>query len=156
MRKRHNKFYTFVISSIALFLGMIFEFTEHKLDYKCINKKDFSYVFKEPTIQHVYLACELYGIINPEIVVAQSIIETDNYKQYRGNNIFNLYDSKKGEYYKFEHWTESVEMYGKKIEKEYIKNKDKYKDYYQFLEELPYLKDTAYISKIKKIRKDIY
>lgn len=72
-----------------------------------------------PTVPLVYQACEYYGIHHPEIVVAQSILETGWYKSINcldNNNLFGLYNSKKKKYFKFNHWTESVKAYKNMIQ----------------------------------------
>jgi len=104
-----------------------------------------------PTKELVMQACEYYNIQHPEIVVAQSILETGYYRSKNckvNNNLFGLYNSNKKDYYKFNHWTESVEAY-------YILVQYRYKegDYYNWLQTIGYAEDSLYINKVKEIVK---
>lgn len=103
----------------------------------------------EPTDSLVRLACEYYNIKHIDIVVAQSILETGHYKSYQcrvNHNLFGLYNSKKKEFFKFNHWTESVKAYY-----DFIQYKYKGGDYYQFLEDINYAEDSIYVAKVKTI-----
>lgn len=97
-------------------------------------------------------ALTYYNIKHPEIVYAQAILETGHFKSnvcQNSNNLFGLYDSKVGKYYRFKHWTESVIAY-----KNYIQNKYKSdSSYYEFLESINYAEDPHYIKKLKTIIK---
>lgn len=91
-----------------------------------------------------------YGVMYPDIVRAQAILETGHYrsrvfKEY--NNLFGLYDSKNQDYFKFEHWSESVAAYISMVQYKY-KPPD---NYYSFLERIGYAEDPDYISKVKSI-----
>jgi len=114
------------------------------------SKNDTIRVLYNPDISDSNLLTALYfnEVIYPQIVVAQSRLETGNYtspvsKQY--NNLFGLYDSNNNDYYKFNHWTESVEAYKNKVQYKY-----KGGCYYNFLKELPYAMDVRYIFKLKQ------
>ena len=107
-------------------------------------------ILYNPEISDSNLLTALYfnEVIYPQIVVAQSRLETANYtspvsKQY--NNIFGLYDSNNNDYYHFNHWTESVEAY-----KNMVQYKYKGGSYYTFLENLPYAMDTNYTKKLRQ------
>lgn len=93
---------------------------------------------------------DYYGVQHPDIVYAQAILETGyfNSRVYREyNNLFGLYNSRTKDYYKFNHWTESVIAY-----LEYIQYKYKPPgDYYEFLDSIGYAEDEQYISKLRKI-----
>ena len=98
-------------------------------------------------------ACEYYGVKNPSIVTAQAILESGNFrsrvfKEY--NNPFGLYNNKKQEYYRFNHWTESIYAYIRMVEYKYDSG-----DYYEFLKELPYATDEDYIDKVKRIENNL-
>lgn len=98
----------------------------------------------------VYEACIYYGIHHPEIVVAQSILETGYYRSEgckKDNNLFGLYNSSKKQYFKFNHWTESVKAYKNMIQYKYRDNED----YYHFLDRIGYAEDSLYNNKIKSI-----
>lgn len=95
-------------------------------------------------------ALEYYEIQCSDIVYAQAILETGYFKSavcLNHNNLFGLYDSKKMEYYRFEHWSESVVAYKKWIQERYKPPED----YYNFLKRIHYASDPQYIDKLKKI-----
>ena len=58
-----------------------------------------------------------------------------------------IYDSKKRDYYRFNHWSESVVAYMNCIQYKY----EPQTDYYVFLTEIGYAEDSLYIDKLKKI-----
>ena len=91
-----------------------------------------------------------YDVKYPHIVYAQAIIETGNFKSslcLNQNNLFGLYNSSKGRYHRFDHWTESVIAY-----KDFIQYRYKPpEDYYKFLQRIGYAEDPNYISKLKKV-----
>jgi flagellum-specific peptidoglycan hydrolase FlgJ len=104
-----------------------------------------------PTKELVKEACEYYNIQYPEIVVAQSILETGYYRSKNckvNNNLFGLYNSNKKDYYKFNHWTESVEAYYTLVQYRYKEG-----DYYNWLQTIGYAEDSLYINKVKEIVK---
>lgn len=85
----------------------------------------------------------------PEIVKAQAILETGNFKSYSckvHNNLFGL-KKKNGAYMYFEHWTLAVAAYKKYIQK----YKTPPNDYYKYLQNLGYAEDKMYITKLKQI-----
>lgn len=89
------------------------------------------------------------GIDFPEIVLAQAILETGHFKSYsclKRNNLFGLRKGD-GTYMSFNHWTESVESYGRYIQK-YTKPPN---CYYHYLDSLGYAEDSDYINKLKEI-----
>lgn len=100
-------------------------------------------------------ALEYYGVKHPQIVYAQAVLETGNFKSdvcLINNNLFGLYDSKNKKYYKFDHWTNSVEDYISMVQYKYKGDSDKPpNDYYKFLSDIGYAKDTQYIQKLKRI-----
>lgn len=97
-------------------------------------------------------ALNYYNITHPEIVYAQAVLETGNFKSRickEYNNLFGLYNSRTGDYYKFEHWSESVIAYLDYIQIKYHPPGD----YYLFLKRIGYAEDPDYIIKVKKIVK---
>lgn len=105
----------------------------------------------KPTPVLVLEACKYYNIQYPEIVTAQSILETGHYKskvclQY--NNLFGLYNSKKRDYYSFNHWTKSVKAYYDLVQYRYKEG-----DYYEWLSKIGYAEDPNYIAKVKSVQK---
>ena len=89
------------------------------------------------------------GVHFPDIVLAQAILETGNFKSsacLEHNNLFGLRNNN-GTYMSFSHWTLSVSAYKKYIQK----YKNKPKDYYSYIHNLGYAEDTKYVSKLKEI-----
>jgi len=87
----------------------------------------------------------------PEIVAAQALLETGNFKSYaciHRNNLFGL-RKRDGTYMSFEHWTECVAAYKKYIQKW----KQSPNDYYKYLDDLGYAEDTSYTTKLKQMVK---
>lgn len=95
-------------------------------------------------------ALEFYGIHHPDIVYAQAVLETGNFKSQgciKDNNLFGLYNSKNKRYHRFNHWTDSVIAYKKWVQRRYRPPED----YYNFLKRIGYAKDKRYIGKLKRI-----
>jgi hypothetical protein len=91
-----------------------------------------------------------YNIQHKDIVYAQAILETGHFKSNvckNYNNLFGLYNSRLKDYYKFNHWVESVIAYTKYIQYRYKPPED----YYKFLERIGYAEDPLYIDKLKRI-----
>ena len=107
------------------------------------------------TKEEVYKELVKQGVKCPEIVLAQSILETGWYKctncSRDVNNIFGLWNSRKKEYFPYSKWEDSIGGYLRGIQSKYDKNT--YKDYYEFLEKLGYAEDPEYINKLKKLVK---
>jgi flagellum-specific peptidoglycan hydrolase FlgJ len=101
-------------------------------------------------------ALSYYGLKHKDIVYAQAILETGNFKSKvcrENNNLFGLYNSKKKRYYKFKHWAESVVAYKEWIQKKYQPPNN----YYTFLENINYAEEKEYTRLLKEIvntRKD--
>lgn len=88
----------------------------------------------------------------PEIVLAQALLETGNFKSYSckvRNNLFGL-KRKDGSYMTFDHWTNSVHAYKKYIQK----YKEVPNDYYKYLNDLGYAEDSIYVIRVKEISKN--
>lgn len=95
-------------------------------------------------------ALNYYKMQEPIIVLAQAKLETGDYRSYQclvNNNLFGLFNNKTGNYFKFNHWTESIEAYKKYIEYKRCPNEN----YYDFLNRIGYAEDTAYVDKLKFI-----
>lgn len=98
-------------------------------------------------------ALVFYDIKCKDIVYAQAILETGHFKSKlckENNNLFGLYNSKKKEYYRFKHWSESVVAYKKWIQYRYKPNED----YYKFLERIKYARAKDYTRVLKEIVND--
>jgi len=116
--------------------------------------QDTSFLHKELNDSTLYLALEYYNIKHPRIVLAQAKLESGNYTSdhcIRRNNLFGLYNSKRKEYYSFDHWTDCIEGYKNMIE---YKHKDG-EDYYDFLIRIKYASDPNYVSKVKRIENNL-
>ena len=97
-------------------------------------------------------ALEYYRVKHPQIVYAQAVLETGNFKSglcVRNNNLFGLYNSKKNRYYTFNHWTESIVAYLNYVQYKYKPPND----YYEFLQDMGYAEDPDYTNKVKEICK---
>lgn len=97
-------------------------------------------------------ALEYYDIHHPDIVYAQAVLETGNFKSIgclEHNNLFGLYNSRANKYYRFDHWTESVIAYKEWVQRRYKPPED----YYKFLQRIRYATDPQYIPKLKQIVK---
>lgn len=95
-------------------------------------------------------ALKYYNVKYPEIVYAQAIHETSNFTSnlcINNNNLFGLYNSNKGAYYKFKHWHESVLAYINLVQ---YKHKEG-EDYYKFLTRIKYAEDPQYNNRIKNL-----
>ena len=102
------------------------------------------------TIEGLYKACDYYEIQQPDIVVAQAILETGFFKSdlcLKQHNLFGLFNSRTMDFYSFDHWTESVKAYRDKVQYRYQDG-----DYYDWLERIGYAEDSLYVSKLKNIR----
>lgn len=98
-------------------------------------------------------ALSYYGLEHKDIVYAQAVLETGHFKSkvcLNYNNLFGLYDSRSKDYYKFNHWTESIVAY-----KEWVQTKyQPPNNYYTFLEEINYAEDENYTKLLKEIVKN--
>lgn len=98
-------------------------------------------------------ALSYYSLKHKDIVYAQAVLETGHFKSevcLNYNNLFGLYDSKSKDYYKFNHWTESIVAY-----KEWVQTKyQPPNNYYTFLEEINYAEDKNYTKLLKEIVKN--
>ena len=109
------------------------------------------------TTETVLAELKRQNVLYPEIVLAQSVLETGWYKckncSMDQNNLFGLWNHKKQEYYYYTNWKESVGGYKRGIQ--YKWNENDYKDYYDFLKKIGYATDPQYIIKLKKIVKKL-
>ena len=108
------------------------------------------FLSNKPNIELLIQACEYYKIKHIDIVVSQAILETGHFRSdncIKNHNLFGLYNSKKKEFYKFSHWTESVKAYRDKVHYRYSKG-----DYCKWLEKIGYAEDPDYIKKVTNIK----
>ena len=117
-------------------------------------KREVSFLNAELNDSTLYLALLHYEVKHPKKVLAQAKLESGNYTSYhcrKKNNFLGLYNSKKGEYFKFNHWTDCIQGYKNMIE---YKLKDG-EDYYNFLVRIRYASSPDYINKVKQIEESI-
>lgn len=123
------------------------------------NKEKQPDFFSKSPQEGLIEALEYYGVKHPQIVYAQAVLETGNFKSdlcLNGNNLFGLYNSKKQKYYTFNHWVNSVEAYVRMVQYKYKGEKEEPPNsYYKFLQDIGYAKDVLYISKLKKLVKQL-
>jgi hypothetical protein len=103
------------------------------------------------TIEGLYKACDYYEIQQPDIVVAQAILETGFFKSdlcLKQHNLFGLFNSRTMDFYSFNHWTESVKAYYDLVQYRYKEG-----DYYAWLSKIGYAEDPNYIAKVKSVQK---
>lgn len=139
---------------IILFCFVSMSFHDIEIQQTRTEVQDTSFLHKELSDSTLYLALEYYNIKYPRIVLAQAKLETGNYKSnhcIKKNNLFGLYNSRKKEYFSFEHWTDCIEGYKNMIE---YKHKDG-EDYYDFLIRIKYATSPNYIDLVKEIEKQI-
>lgn len=105
------------------------------------------FVLNDSNLYHELIA---QGIDYPEIVLAQAQLETGHYTSYsclKRNNLFGMYNSRKGTYMQFPHWTICVAAYKKYIQKYDLPPND----YYEYLDKLGYAEDKEYTNKLRAI-----
>lgn len=104
----------------------------------------------ELTPENLLTAMKLYDIEHPEIVLAQALLETGYFTSNickKDKNLFGLYNSRTKKFYKFKHWSLSVEAYKKYIQRRLKEDEP----YFKFLTRIGYAEDPLYNSKLKKI-----
>ena len=103
-----------------------------------------------PSVKDVRDCARFYGLSHPEIVAAQSVLETGHYRSdlcTKHKNLFGLYDAKRGRFRHYSSWQQSVKAYQQLVGKKYVKG-----DYYAFLKHIGYAEDPLYCQKLKKVR----
>lgn len=103
----------------------------------------------ELTFPNLLKVIQYYNIKHPRIVIAQAIQETGWFRsrvcrQY--NNLFGLTNPETNEYFRFDHWSESVRAYYTTVQYRY-----KGGNYYKWLQEIGYAEDKLYIYRLKTI-----
>lgn len=148
---------------LGLLVGIICGVLGYYSFHKCVIcelphvPEDTTIVLEQPefflsdtiTVEGLYKACEYYEIQQPDIVVAQAILETGFFKSdlcLKRHNLFGLFNSRTMDFYSFNHWTESVKAYRDKVQYRY-----KTGNYYDWLEHISYAEDSLYVSKLKNI-----
>ncbi len=108
-------------------------------------------------INNLFKVMAKYDIKFPKIVAAQCILESGWMSSElctKWCNLFGLYDSREGDYYHFKTWMESVEAYGRLVQKKWNPRIDK--DYYAFLKRIGYAENMdSYNAKVRAIAKTL-
>lgn len=155
-----NKYILYIITFfIGMLIGMASIWHYYTVSEVLEEEKESEDICVKWRAEHFKLSKEnLYNeliaqeIDYPEIVLAQALLETGNFKSYSckvRNNLFRLM-RKDGTYMEFDHWTNSVHAYKKYIQK----YKEVPNDYYKYLNDLGYAKDSIYIIRVKEIIKN--
>lgn len=155
-----QRIFNLVIAIAVLSLG-IFQYLNYPIrdtpKVLVITLKEPVFLKSDNPKEDLIKVLNYYGVKHPEIVYAQAILETGHFKSriFRDyNNLFGLYNSATKDYYKFNHWSESVLAYMNYVQYKYKGDDSKPpNDYYKFLEDLGYAEDKQYIQKVKRIVK---
>lgn len=137
------------ILSLLVFVFICFHISPNTSIKKEIQ---ISFLNAELNDSTLYLALVHYDIKHPKKVLAQAKLESGNYTSYhcrKKNNFLGLYNSKKGEYFKFNHWTDCIQGYKDMVE---YKLRDG-EDYYDFLVRIKYASSPDYVRKVKQIER---
>lgn len=103
------------------------------------------------TIPNLYEEIRRNGIQYPNIVLAQAILETGWFRSSvcrDKHNLFGLTNPRTGNYYEFNHWTESVRAYYTKVQYKY-----KGGSYLLWLKDIGYAEDPRYVQSLCRILK---
>lgn len=92
--------------------------------------------------------CEFYGITDPEIVYAQSCLESGHFKSDGFKKKSNhLGITKDGAYATYDNWVACLKDYSDRV----AYKKKKGEDHYAFLTRIGYAEEENYISKVKSV-----
>ena len=95
------------------------------------------------TISNLLHEIRKNGIKHEKVVLAQAILETGWFTSSvcrNKNNLFGLTNPRTGQYYEFDHWTESVKAYYTKVQYRY-----KGGNYLLWLDEIGYAEKKTYV-----------
>ena len=157
MKNKARLIYLLIGTIIGVITGTIVSSMYHECKVPSLNEEVNYTKIKQPEFltstnpeSDLIDVLNYYGVQHPNIVYAQAILETGHFRSKvcrEYNNLFGLYNSRAKDYYKFDHWSESVVAYLDFIQ-------DRYKppnDYYKFLLDIGYAEDPKYINKLKRI-----
>lgn len=102
----------------------------------------------------LYYALLHYEVKHPTAVLAQAKLESANFQSSlfkRHNNFLGLYNSRRREYFKFNHWTECILAYKNMVEYKLKEGED----YYQFLDRIEYAENPDYVRVVKQIESQL-
>lgn len=145
---------------ITVFLGSIFFIAGYTYNEQLIEERNEelceNYVFKADTValksiefygktpeEGLMEALEYFDIKHKEIVYAQAVLETGGFTSYNckhRNNLFGLYNSRRNEYFSFNHWVDCVIAYKIYIQRRYNEGEN----YYAFLDRIGYAEAEHY------------
>lgn len=146
-----------LIASLAaaftiLAVGALFISKEHDY-YEELMQCEEIVELPELNVDNMYHEIVKANIKHPDIVLAQAVLETGWFTSKvcnECNNCFGL--MRKGEYFNFEHWTESVVAYRDKLQYKMFDGED----YFSFLRRIGYAEDEDYIAKVKRVRDTLH
>ena len=126
-----KKFIVLLLSVLAIMLLVHCQQREIPKETNVTIKLEEPYFFLSdiPNDSLLLEALNYYHVQEPIIVLAQVKLETGNYRSYQclvNNNLFGLFNSNTNTYFKFNHWTESIQAYIKYIEYKRKHNEDYY------------------------------
>ena len=101
------------------------------------------------TIPNLIAEIRKNNIKHPKIVLAQAILETGWFKSsvcINKHNLFGLTNPRTGQYYEFNHWSESVAVYYNKVQYRYKRG-----NYLIWLRDIGYAEDRRYIREIIRV-----
>lgn len=119
-----------------------------------IEEYDDSFLRGELNDSTLYLALLHYEVKHPKAVLAQAKLESGNFTSRHcrvNNNFLGLYNSRRMEYFKFNHWSECILAYKDMVEYKLREGED----YYDFLLRIGYAESPNYIDLVKKIEKQL-
>ena len=126
-------------------------------DSDTINQRstavDTSHSLPELTIPNLLVEIKKNNIKYPKIVLAQAILETGWFKSSvcrNKHNLFGLTNPRTGNYYEFNHWTESVSAYKSKVQYKYSGG-----NYLLWLDKIGYAEEKTYVRALIKVLKQL-
>ncbi len=131
----------------ASYAHAVTTFASHKSEGKAVDKQP------ELTIPNLLAEIKRNNIKYPKIVLAQAILETGWFRSQvcrNKHNLFGLTNPRTGNYYEFDHWTESVQAYYTKVQYRY-----KGGNYLLWLKKIGYAEDPGYIRAVIKVLKQL-
>ena len=140
---------------IILFCFVSMSFHDVNVTPKQQNVEDTSFLnVNELNDSILYLALVHYEVKHPKAVLAQAKLESGNYTSSHcknKNNFLGLYNSRRKEYFKFNHWSECILAYKDMVEYKLREGED----YYQFLDRIGYSENPNYVRLIKQIENNL-
>lgn len=152
--KKIKKLQSLDLHLILLLFCLCLGYYVYKSYYSVLTIYKFEETKSKPVSLDTFSEANLNSIMyileieHPEVVIAQSKLETGNYTSSIFKENHNLFGFRKGKsYYKYKDWKESVLHYAHWQNMNYRVNED----YFVFLKRIKYAEDSNYIPKLKKI-----